>query len=267
MPEPAELSVTHGDVRMHAVAMGSGPAVLLLHGFSQSHLTWRANLDALAAHYRVLAVDLPGFGASSKVALPTLEAFAGFLLRLLDQERVDAAHVVGHSYGGLVGLATALDHPARVRTLTVLGTAGLGPTVTDFRECWATARTAAEIKAVIRRAFKDPDRIDAAIDLAVQAQLAYREEPGVMDVLAELNDRSEDWGAAVQARVEELKMPLLVLWGAEDAATPASHAERVRGMPNATVHLFPGAGHAAQIEAAEAFNAKLLEFLDAQGGR
>lgn len=266
MADLVEIPVTHNGVTMHAVAVGAGPPVVLVHGFAQSHLTWRANFDALAAHYRVLAVDLPGFGASTKVALDGLEAFGDTLLRLLDREHLDSAHVVGHSYGGLVALGLALHRPARVRSLTVLGPAGLGPTVTDFREQIALARTPAEIKAAIRRAFRDPDRFNAAIDGFVQGQLAYRAQPGVMELLAELSRCSDAWMANVEARVEELKMPMLVLWGAEDGATPASQAERVRGLPNAEVHLFPGAGHAAQVEAAEAFNAKLLSFLDAQSG-
>jgi pimeloyl-ACP methyl ester carboxylesterase len=94
MADLVEIPVTHNGVTMHAVAVGAGPPVLLVHGFAQSHLTWRANFDALAAHYRVLAVDLPGFGASTKVALDGLEAFGDTLLRLLDREHLDSAHVV-----------------------------------------------------------------------------------------------------------------------------------------------------------------------------
>lgn len=264
MADPDSISVVHGNVEMRAFALGAGPPVLLVRGFGQSHRTWLANLESLASRFRVLAVDLPGFGASTKIALPRLEDYGEFLVRLLDGQGFGSAHVVGHFFGGLMALRLALDHPARVRSLTVLGTSGMGPTVTDFRSKMARARTREEIKTVISRAFHDPARINDLIDAMVEGQLAYRAQPGVMELLAELNDRSAAWIASVQSRLEEIKVPMLVLWGSEDRATSPDHADRVRGLPNVDVHLFEGAGHAAQFEAAAAFNAKLMKFLDAQ---
>lgn len=264
MAELESISVVRGNVEMRAFALGAGPPVLLVHGFGQSHRTWAANLEALASRYRVFAVDLPGFGASTKVALPRLEDYEDFLVRLLEGQGFASAHVVGHSFGGLMALGLALDHPARVRSLAVLGTSGMGPTVTDFRSKMARARMREEIKAVISRAFHDPARINDLIESIVEGQLAYRAQPGVMELLAEVNDRGAAWIAAVQARLDEIKLPMLVLWGSEDSATSPANADRVRGLPNVEVYLFAGAGHAAQFEDAAAFNAKLMQFLDAQ---
>lgn len=264
MADMESISVVHGDVQMRAFALGAGPPVLLVHGFAQSHRTWLANLEALASRFRVFAVDLPGFGASTKVALPRLEDYEDFLVRLLEGQGLASAHVVGHSFGGLMAMGLALDHPAQVRSLAVLGTSGMGPTLTDFRSKMAHARTRKEIKTVISRAFHDPARINGQIEAIVEGQLAYRAQPGVMELLAEVNDRGAAWIAAVQSRLNDIKVPMLVLWGSEDSATSPANADRVRGLPNVEVHLFEGAGHAAQFEAADAFNAKLMQFLDAQ---
>jgi len=267
MPAPEDISVDYGDVRMHAVAQGSGPPVLLVHGFAQSHRTWAANMDALARRYRVMAIDLPGFGASTKVALGSLEQFENFLAYLLESQGLTSAHVVGHSFGGLLALGLALDQPHLVRSLTVLATAGMGPTTTDFRSKMVTAQSREEIRQAVSMAFHDPVRFNDVIDRSVEVQLAYRAEAGVLALLAKLGATTDAWISAVQSRLAEIKVPMLVLWGTQDRATPAAHADRVRGLPNAEVHLFEGAGHAAQLEAADAFNVRLLAFLDAQSDR
>jgi pyruvate dehydrogenase E2 component (dihydrolipoamide acetyltransferase) len=186
---------------------------------------------------------------------------------LLESQGLTSAHVVGHSFGGLLALGLALDQPHLVRSLTVLATAGMGPTTTDFRSKMVKAQSREEIRVAVSMAFHDPVRFSDLIDRVVEVQLAYRSEPGVMELLARLGDASDAWISSVQSRLGEIKLPMLVLWGKEDRATPAAHAERVRSFPNAEVHLFEGAGHAAQFEAAEAFNAKLLGFLDAQPDR
>lgn len=267
MPDPEDVSIAHGGVHMHAVAQGSGPPVLLVHGFAQSHRSWLANMAALASRYRVMAIDLPGFGASTKAALSSLEEFGQFMVHLLDSQGLTSAHVVGHSFGGLLALGLALDQPHRVRSVTVLATAGMGPTNSDFRAKIVRARTRDEIRDAIAMAFHDPVRFGDLIDKIVEFQLTYRSEPAVMTLLAKLGAALDEWIPNVQSRLDEIRLPMLVLWGKEDRATPAAHAERVRSFRNAEVHLFEGAGHAAQFEAAEAFNAKLLSFLDAQPDR
>lgn len=264
MTEPENISITHGAVEMNAIALGSGPPVMLVHGFPQSHRTWMRNLKPLAARYRVMAMDLPGFGASTKIALESLEEFGAYLVRLLDKEGLEAAHMVGHSFGGLVVLRFALDHPDRVRSLSLVDPSGLAPTATDFREKFARARTQEEIREMYTFVFHDPDRFKDVIDMAVEGQAAYKAQPGVLDLVAELNDKTEAWISAVEPRVDEIKAPLLVMWGKEDRATSPANAARVSGLPNAEVHLFEGAGHAPQVEVAETFNEKLLSFLDSQ---
>jgi pyruvate dehydrogenase E2 component (dihydrolipoamide acetyltransferase) len=224
-------------------------------------------MDALARRYRVMAIDLPGFGASTKVALGSLEQFENFLAYLLESQGLTSAHVVGHSFGGLLALGLALDQPHLVRSLTVLATAGMGPTTTDFRSKMVTAQSREEIRQAVSMAFHDPVRFNDVIDRSVEVQLAYRAEAGVLALLAKLGATTDAWISAVQSRLAEIKVPMLVLWGTQDRATPAAHADRVRGLPNAEVHLFEGAGHAAQLEAADAFNVRLLAFLDAQSDR
>ena len=126
LPGPwTHVDVSANGVRLHAAEAGSGPLVLLLHGFPEFWWSWRHQLVALAdAGYRVVAPDLRGYGASDKPPrgydLPTQAADVAALVRALGES--DAV-VVGHDWGGLLGWTMAALHPRTVRRLVVLSMA------------------------------------------------------------------------------------------------------------------------------------------------
>jgi pimeloyl-ACP methyl ester carboxylesterase len=108
-------------VGLEVSAAGTGPAVLLVHGFPDSHELWRHQVPALqAAGFRTIAPDLRGFGASDKPGSYGVGAHVGDLVGLLDRLEVPAAHVVGHDWGAAIGWALAALAPDRVRSLTAL---------------------------------------------------------------------------------------------------------------------------------------------------
>ena len=109
-----------GDLTVHAVTGGDGPAVVLLHGFAQTWRAWRAVMPALAARYRVIAADLRGVGGSTV----TFDGFdkrtmAGDVAGLLDALGIETAAVVGHDIGGMVAYAFAKSHPGRMSKLAI----------------------------------------------------------------------------------------------------------------------------------------------------
>jgi pimeloyl-ACP methyl ester carboxylesterase len=126
LPGPwTHRDISANGVRLHAAEAGSGPLVLLLHGFPQFWWTWRSQLTALAgAGFHVVAPDLRGYGASDKPPrgydLPTLSADVAALVRALGEQ--DGV-IVGHDWGGLLGWTTAALHPRTVRRLVVLSMA------------------------------------------------------------------------------------------------------------------------------------------------
>ena len=126
LPGPwAHRDVSANGVRLHAAEAGSGPLVVLLHGFPEFWWAWRAQLTGLAAAgFRVVAPDLRGYGASDKPPrgydLPTAAADAASVIRALGETE---AVVVGADWGGLVGWTMAALHPRSVRRLVVVGAA------------------------------------------------------------------------------------------------------------------------------------------------
>jgi pimeloyl-ACP methyl ester carboxylesterase len=115
------MRIEVGGVELEVYAQGSGPAVLLLHGFPDTHALWRHQLPALtAAGFRTIAPDLRGFGASDKPGDYGLATHVGDLLGVLDRLDVPAAHVVGHDWGAAIGWALASLVPERVRSLAAL---------------------------------------------------------------------------------------------------------------------------------------------------
>jgi pimeloyl-ACP methyl ester carboxylesterase len=115
------MRVEIDDVGLEVSSQGSGPAVLLLHGFPDTHQVWRHQLPALtAAGFRTIAPDLRGFGASDRPGEYGVRSHVGDLLGLLDRLDVPAAHVVGHDWGAAIGWALAALAPDRVRSLAAL---------------------------------------------------------------------------------------------------------------------------------------------------
>ena len=126
-----ERRVSVGGVDTRYLEAGSGPVLVMLHGHEQNAASWRHVMPALARSRRVIAVSLPGHGdsapplggyAPSRDIAPSVAAF-------LDALEIDTVDLVGHSVGGAVALHLALADPARVRTLTLVASAGLGRAV------------------------------------------------------------------------------------------------------------------------------------------
>ena len=259
MTEPTTTVLEYEGVSVRVVSLGAGDPVLLVHGFASSLDAWGRNRAALARSYHVVCLDLPGFGQSSKVALERLEDFTGWLARVLDHFGLPWAHVVGHSFGGMLSAAFALEQPQRVRSLALVDSAGLGPRHSArYHEELTGGRTRDDARKALEEAFHDPASIP---DSAVERAFAYFSEPGVQQLIPHLDRIRQAWDAHVQARIDQIGVPMLVVWGREDRMIPVANAERVRDLPNARIVVLGDCGHVPQVEAADAFNAHLLEHL------
>lgn len=257
------IPVEAGGVTMDALAMGSGDPVLLVHGFTASKEAWFFNMEPLAVQFRVLAMDLPGHGSSTKVAPDNYLSFCSdFLARLLDRQRIEAAHVIGNSMGGAVAMQMALSHPKRVRKLVLVDALGMGTEVpAGVLDKYVESSTREDVQALLTQVVHDPKHV---FPQAVERAYLYRQQPGVKEILPKIASqlRGDSSGPVdFRPRFKELRLPVLVVWGREDHILPARHADAAHAMPNARIHIFDRCGHLPQLEYAAEFNSLVTRFL------
>ena len=179
-----------------------------------------------------------------------LAAFVGCFLQALGVDRV---HLAGHSLGGAIALALALAEPARIRSLTLIAPAGLGPEINmAYIDGFVAAERRKELKPVVEMLFADPT---VASREMIDEVLAFKRLDGVTGALRQIADACFGGGGRA-ARLTELTMPVQAIWGEADAIIPASQAKAV-----ARHHVLAGAGHMVHMEAASAVNALINAFL------
>ena len=241
-------------------ARGAQPALVLLHGFALDSRMWRRQVEAFSPDHRVLTLDLPGFGPQAR-ELGEVDA-AEQVLRALDVVKVDRAHFVANSFGAAVATDFALVHRDRVRSLTLTGPLLLGH------------RTGIEAWARCVALAGEGDRATAAeIWLDDPLFEGMRDDEELFEELRHivLDYGGAHWTGQISSRWSEpdpgpqlgaLDVPALVISGEKDIPSFLKMAEAyARAMPQARREVLPGAGHLANMECPDAWNAVVREFL------
>ncbi|MDF9891508.1 UNVERIFIED_ORG: pyruvate dehydrogenase E2 component (dihydrolipoamide acetyltransferase) [Pseudomonas vranovensis] len=255
-PAPQKIDLGGRTLRYFDLGEGGTP-LLLVHGFGGDLNNWLFNHQALAAERRVIALDLPGHGESGKtLQRGDLDELSQTVIALLDHLDIQHAHLAGHSMGGAVSLNLARLAPQRVRTLTLIASAGLGREINgDYLQGFVDASNRNALKPQLTQLFSDPGLVTRQM---LEDMLKFKRLEGVDSALRQLAAALAD--GSVQRhdlRAVVAQQPSLVIWGAADAIIPAIHAE---GLP-AEVEILPGQGHMVQMEAAERINQRLAAFL------
>lgn len=260
---------------VHFHDVGSGPALVLLHGGGPGASGWsnfHQNLPALSQSFRVLVVDQPGYGLSTKVP-PVEESRSEFAMRLLvgllDELGIAKAHVLGNSFGGRTALQVALHHPHRVDTLTLMGPAGGSLNI-------YTPEPSEGMK-LLHDFFKAPgpsiDKMQAMVDTFLYDQSMSTPElvQGRYESATEPETRAfyEQFLSAPDTREQELwrdlhkiKHRTLLMWGRDDRTNPFEGGLfMLKRMHDAQLHVFPRCGHWVQFEQAAEFESVLTAFL------
>jgi pimeloyl-ACP methyl ester carboxylesterase len=255
--------------RIHYTATGSGPAVLLVQGVGIVGEGWRPQIDGLARRHRCIAFDNRGIGASTLgTARLTVEAMAADALAILDAARVTRCHVVGHSMGGLIAQAIALDAPERVASLTLMCTFRDGPSGARLSPASLVSalRTRVGTRAMRRRAFVElvmPDAVLRATDRdALAARLAplfgrdLADQPPI--VMKQLRAMARFDESIKLARLGTIRT--LVVSAAHDRIAPPRHGRALaNAIPLARYVEYPDAGHGLPIHQADDVNGLLAE--------
>lgn len=238
-----------------------GTPLFLLHGLGGDSTSWTLNQPVLSAQRRVIAVDLPGHGRSgTNLGDATVPTFGTMISALPDALGIESFHLLGLSFGGAVAIEMALRLGPRVRSLTCLSATGLGDEVdTDFIHGYLDAEDTDTMRRVLSISFCDTRLIN---DAMVGFALAGRADPALRARVTRIADANFADGRqkfTYLDRLGDLAAPLHLIWGREDRIVPVGHATAVAGAQS--THIFERTGHMPHIEAAEAFNRRVLDIL------
>jgi pimeloyl-ACP methyl ester carboxylesterase len=237
------------------------PAVVFIHGAGMDHTAWALPARYLAHHGRsVLAVDLPGHGRSGGSPLRSVEAMAGWILRLLDAAGIAAAALVGHSMGALIALQAAAAAPGRVRALALLGVAERMPVHPDLQAAADDDRPLApELVASWGHGRSGQLGGNPAPGLWMMGGALTLLERAKVGVLAADLAACNAYGGALPAATR-VACPTLLLLGAADRMTPPAKAkplaEAIKGV---RIVILPEAGHMLMTERPDAVIDRLRE--------
>ncbi|MCB1749689.1 MAG: alpha/beta fold hydrolase [Gammaproteobacteria bacterium] len=272
--ESTSRTVRTADWNLHYHEAGTGHPLILLHGSGPGATGWSnfsGNLPGLARHFRVLAVDMPGWGASDVCPVDRLE-HVDAALQFMDTLGIERAALIGNSMGGITAVRLAAEHPERISHLITMGAAlnraprlfgpGDGPSegIKVLVEAYRTPTTENMMRLVEIMCF---DKRFASEDLCRQrAEAASAQPEHLTNFLAGL---SKGWPAPKFASYEQLmgiRAPALLVHGRDDRVVHWEHTlHLVSHIPNSRMVLINRCGHWAMIEHADEFNRLVIDFV------
>ena len=273
---PPIVRVTDVEIRgatVSSLIAGHGPEhVLCLHGLGSNKTSFFETVSALTSDHTVHAIDLPGFGSSSKPARGAYDAryFAAATLSYMDAMAIEHVHLVGNSMGGRIALEMALTEPDRIDSVSLLAPAlpflrrrELVPLVKLVRPELAAIPhplRAARVREHFWGLFARPERLDpAAADIAADEFCrTYRSRSARIAFFAAARNVYLDTPhgeRGLWTRLAGLGPPALFIWGDSDRLVPAAFSRHVEGvLPSATQVVLPECGHVPQVELPERAN-------------
>ena len=224
--------------------LGAGPPLILIHGLGGSARWWSRNLPVLSNSFRVIAVDLPGSGASPRGDRLDLIRVADQFAAMMENMGIERASVIGHSMAGLIAGGLAADHPELVDRLVLVDAAFLSLARTAVRPVSGPAVTL---------------RWTAPSLLPVLIADGLRSGPGRLTNAA-IQLMRADW----RAKLPRIEAPTLVIWGEHDRVCPLTIGHRIVDLvPDARLVVVEGAAHNPMWERPDAFARGVLDFLSA----
>lgn len=259
-------------VGMHFVERGHGAAVLLVHGVISSTFSFRYQIESLAPHFRVLAVDLPGFGYSDRPTDVDLShtAHAERLREFLDRMGIERATVIGHSMGGAVAMRLAAAYPERVEKLVLVSSAAPDQRYNRML-LYALVRPLLPVPTALllgrrgwrRRIARRKTVYDPAL-MTDEVMEGYNRPLRLRGTTASLLKMMDDVRHDAPLDPATVSTPALLLWGEADRVVPLAVGHRLDAtMPHARLEVVPRAGHLVLEEQPDACDQAILRFLGA----
>lgn len=250
--------LVRGGVKIHYDVAGEGPALILTHGYSSTGEMWAGQLASLKDHFKVITWDMRGHGRSDypedQTAYSEAETVAD-MAALMDVVGAKDAIVGGLSLGGYMSLAFHATYPGRTRALLIIDT-GPGYKNDQARDGW-------NANAIRRAERYEADGLPDLTTASAEVRLARHSDAtglarAARGMLTQKNAR-------VIESLPGINVPALVIVGADDTPFLAASDYMAAKIPGAKKVVIQGAGHSANIDQPQAFNAALLDFLKSDG--
>jgi pimeloyl-ACP methyl ester carboxylesterase len=252
-----ESFITVNGCRIRLRRGGKGPAMLYLHGANGAPVV-QPFMDELAKNFDLIVPEHPGFGMSDEPEwLEDIHDLAYFYLDLLDQLGLPSVHVVGSSLGGWLAMEMAVRQPARFKSMVLIGAAGIRVAEAQPGDIflWSAEKS-------VRNTFSDPAIVEKILALPTSP-----DEQAIM-----LKNRHTTARLAWEPRLHDpclhkwlhrLKMPVKLIWGAEDKIMPVACGEALKKfIPDAQLEVYERCGHLPQVERPNEFCSSVKHFVE-----
>jgi len=257
-------SITTDQGIVHYEVFGRGRPVILLHGWIGSWGLWQETMGYLGQYYRTYALDFWGFGESGKKNEDySVDVFVSMVDQFMEQLGIAQAPLVGHSMGGTVSLSVAIQHPARVCKVTVIGSPVDGSSLSFllklfghrniawlvYNNMWAFRMTYYALAPFFTKDRRWPKMMDR--DLSRVSLESF--------LLSIASLRMTD----LRQQIKQINIPAMGMYGARDIiVNPNQWKPMLAGIAHARIERFPDAGHFIMLDAPNRFMATLRDFLD-----
>jgi pimeloyl-ACP methyl ester carboxylesterase len=258
------------NIELYYEIHGEGEPLVLISGLGYSSWQWHKMVPLLAEKFKVITFDNRGVGQSDKPAGPyTAGMLAQDTVGLLDALGIEKAVIVGHSMGGFIAQAIALDFPQRVEKLILCSTNFGGPNhapitpeaMKVLTDVTSDALTRFKNGLVVSTAPGWSERNPVMIEEWIQWRVANPIEPVHYQAQMAIGLGLLPEAAAFENKLPRLNVPTLILFGAHDKVVPPANADLLaQKIAGSTVVIFPDAGHFFPIEIAEAASRTILDF-------
>ena len=260
MPDHKQSFVDIRGCRVNLLRGGRGEPLLFLHGASGGGL-WHPFLDRLAARFDVIAPEHPGYGRSDTPPwLDNIADLAYFYLDFFDALDLDRVNLVGLSVGGWIAAELAVRATARLKTVTLVSSAGL-----HLKDVPQVDAFLLNEEQALRAVFHDPALADRLLGQAVspeQADIALKNR----FTTAKLVWQPRGYNPHLYKWLHRIDVPALILWGASDRLYPPAYAEEFhRLIPGSRVTVIPACGHLPNIEKPDEFVNAITSFAAGAG--
>lgn len=263
------LSIKTGGYLTNYHDIGTGPAVLMLHGSGagvSGWANWRGIMPLLAENFRVIVPDLVGFGYTEvpdDIEFTIFDTWMGQMIGLLDELGIEKAHLVGNSFGGGLSLNLAHHYPDRFDRVVLMGAGGVKqPMNPNLERLWTYTPSVQNMREIMDIMAYDRSLVtDELAELRYQATIRPGAQENFEKVFPRPLQRHLDAQVLGDEGLRALKNDVLILHGRDDTVVPFENSLHMfQLIPNAQLHGFGKCGHWTQIEHARRFHALVADF-------